>query len=90
MADDRMHKWILWLGYALAAFGAALLSPLVDLLPVEFLPYLSGDFAHSGSQYLRVVSSDSGPPRFLPFSLVALGVIIIAAAWLLRRRLKSR
>lgn len=83
-----MYKWLIWLGYVLLALGAALLTPLADLLPVEFLPYLSGDFARSGTHYFRVAPSSSSAPSFLAVALLAMGAAVAAIGWLFRWRTK--
>lgn len=85
-----MHKWLIWFGYALVALGAALLSPIDDLLPVEFLPYLSGDFARSERGYLRVVPAGNSTLSFLAFVLLATGAVALATEWLARWHAKPR
>lgn len=83
-----MHKWFIWFGSALVALGAALLTSLADLLPVDFAPYLRGDFAHSKGSYLHVVPAAVSTTSFLDLALLTVGLAVLVVDLLLRRRNK--
>lgn len=84
----RVSLWILRLGIALAAVGLALLSPLDELLPVGFWPFLEGLFT-SGSMppepvYYRLVPGKES--RSLEFLLIGVGAALVAASLHMRDR----
>ena len=74
----------------LAAAGLVLLSPLVEFLPVEMLPYLAGDFFSSRGQYLRVIQDGVEAERILAIGMLVTGVLVHVGAWLVRRQVRSR
>lgn len=88
MQRDRLIGVLTWMariGYALAALGLALMSPLVDFLPVEALPFLSGNFTLSGgNHYYRVVTVSGSAFHFVPLVIAVVGVVVAVTASLLR------
>lgn len=94
MQRDKFTALLTWIargGYVLAALGFALLSPLVDLLPVEVEPLLRGDFRLSGNAHLyRVVTTSSAVVHPVPIAMAVVGVMLSVAPWLLRRWMVRR
>ncbi len=89
MPRDKLTVMLTWIargGYVLAALGFALLSPLVDLLPLEVEPLLRGDFRLSGNAHLYRVGTLSGTVvHVVPLAMAMVGVMLSVACWLLRR-----
>lgn len=80
-----MLTWIARGGYVLLGVGVALLSPLVDLLPVKAALLLRGDFLLSGgTHYYRIVSTSGEVIDVVPFALVAVGSVLAVSVALLR------
>lgn len=89
MHRDRLIGVLTWMariGYALAALGLALMSPLVDFLPMEALPFLRGDFTRSGgNHYYRVVTISRSAFHVVPLVIAVVGVVLVVTASVLRR-----
>jgi len=79
-----MHKWIIGFGSTLVFLGALLLSPLIDLLPVELSPYLSGDLSSPQTHHFRVVTAADSRPDLVALGLFVVGAFAIAIGWLIR------
>ncbi len=76
-----MSEWVIGFGIALVVIGLVLLSPLGDLLPVDFWRTVSSMFSAS-SKYMRVVP---GEENNLPkFALVAIGLATVACGFYLK------
>ena len=83
-----MTLWMLWIGIALAAIGLALLSPIGDLLPVDFWPSLRSLFK-SGSipidaTFYRAVPGE--PSRAVEYMLICVGLALVGASLYVRQR----
>ena len=82
MAVTSMSYWALRIGLALVGIGLILLSPVGDLLPVDFWFKLKTFFSDSSSSsehiFFRVVPGE--PSRTLEFILIALGLVLVASA----------
>jgi hypothetical protein len=81
-----MSYWVLRIGLSLIAAGLVLLSPIADLLPVDFWPSLKGLFLPESPSsiqhiYFRVVLGE--PSHFFEYALVASGILLTASAWYL-------
>jgi hypothetical protein len=82
-----MLKWTMRFGYLLLVAGAALLSPLADLLPVNIRPFLSGDLSQFGAvQSYRVVPTSGTAVYVVPLCFIVGGIVLVALVWLVRRR----
>jgi hypothetical protein len=81
-----MIRWTLRIGVAFIAAGLFLLSPVADFLPVDLWPWVQDLFSETPSQYayLRVESGPVG--RIVEFSLMGIGLALVAAALYLRSR----
>jgi hypothetical protein len=78
-----MSDWLFWVGVVVAGFGAFLLSPLADFLPVELWDSLKAFFqGDSSHRYLRAVPGESS--RMLEFILVGVGLALVAIGYYLR------
>lgn len=80
--SSRMTLWTLRLGIALAVVGLALLSPLGDLLPVNFWSSVRSVFK-SGSMpvdpvFYRVVPGE--PSRTIEFILIGVGLALVGVS----------
>jgi len=86
-----MLKWMKWIGYALIALGAALLSPIADYLPVDIEPLLTGDFASLGSPpYFRVAPGASGAAHVVSLGALLAGAALVVFARVVRPRGRSQ
>jgi hypothetical protein len=79
-----MDKWIIGFGSTLVFLGTLFLSPLIDLLPVELSPYLSGDFSSPQIHYFRVVPAAYSRPDLVASVLFVVGAFAIAIGCLIR------
>jgi hypothetical protein len=83
-----MSLWTLRIGFALAILGLALLSPLGDLLPVDFWWSLKGWFKSeptpTSAAFFRVVPGEQS--RVVEFALIGIGSALVGASLYLRRR----
>ncbi len=82
-----MSLWTLRLGIALAVIGLALLSPLGDLLPVNFWPSMDSFFT-SGTLpaeplFYRVVPG--GQSRVVEFMRIGIGLALAGMSLYVRR-----
>jgi hypothetical protein len=77
-----MSYWALRIGLALVAIGLILLSPVGDLLPVDFWFRLKNIFSDSSSSsehmVFRFVPGESS--RTLEFVLIGVGLVLVAFA----------
>ena len=83
-----MSLWTLRIGFALTIVGLALLSPLGDLLPVNFWPSLKSLF-RSGAMpaepaFYRVVPGEQS--RIVEFALIGIGLMLVGASLYVRHR----
>jgi hypothetical protein len=84
-----MHKLLTRSGFTLVAVGSVLLSPLADLLPVDLMPYPTGQSIRPEShQYVRVIPSGRTDLDFLAVGLLVAGAVTLVIGWLFRRRKK--
>jgi hypothetical protein len=79
-----MSKWITVIGYILLVLGLAMLTPLRDLLPIDFWHELKSLFSTEEAPYYKVVSTTrSYTPTIVA---VGLGLILVilgkkASSW---------
>ncbi|HLP83197.1 MAG TPA: hypothetical protein VK157_02515 [Phycisphaerales bacterium] len=78
-----MSYWTLRIGIAFIAIGFALLSPVADLLPLDFWPKVKSLFSTESSSavasqnnYVRVVPAE--PSRALEVAFIAAGLLLVA------------
>lgn len=83
-----MSLWTLRIGIGLALFGLVLLSPLGDLLPIDFWSGLKNVFKaesrSAGPTFFRVVPGD--PSRVVEFVLIGIGLALVATSLYVRHR----
>jgi hypothetical protein len=86
--STRMSLWMLRIGIALAVVGLVLLSPLGDLLPVNFWPSLKSLFKSgylpADPVFYRVVPGEQS--RVVEFALIGLGLALVCASLYVRNR----
>lgn len=84
----RMSLWTLRIGIVLAITGLALLSPLGDLLPLNFWPSLTSLFATGPAPaeqvFYRVVPCEQS--RAVEFVLIGSGLASVGASLYVRLR----
>ena len=77
-----MSYWALRIGLAFVGIGLILLSPVGDLLPVDFWFRLKNIFSDSSSpsehMFFRVVPGE--PSRTLEFAFIGFGLVLVASA----------
>ena len=76
-----MRNWILRIGLVLIAIGMILLSPIADLLPVDFWGEVQNLFSSdsaSSSTYYRIVPSESS--QFFEFTIIGIGLLMVLIA----------
>jgi hypothetical protein len=79
-----MSKWIISIGYILLVLGLAMLTPLRDLLPIDFWHELGSLFSTEEAPYYKVVSTTRS---YMPsIVVVGLGLIMVivgrkASSW---------
>lgn len=79
-----MSKWIISIGYILLVLGLAMLTPLRDLLPVDFWHEIGSLFSTEEAPYSKVVSTT--PSHTPSMVVVGLGLIMVilgkkASSW---------
>lgn len=81
-----MSRWLIWIGCGVVVIGLLLLSPVADLLPIDWVLWPSGSSAHHA--YFRVVpsSNESHLPQIILAALVFIGIALIFAGRLLGSR----
>jgi hypothetical protein len=84
-----MSAWVRGVGYLLVLVGLTLLSPAVDLLPVDVLLFSQPSSAGEHRQFLRLVPGAA--PTLAPLTMcgigaVAIGVLMIALGRFVRSR----
>ena len=85
-----MHRYVIAFGVALLALGIALVSPLVDLLPVEALPYLAGTWGSGATHAFRVTTDASDTLNVVAFCLQLVGLAAAVIGWRMRSGEYSR
>lgn len=86
-----MPKRLVFLGIIAFASGAALLSPLADLLPVDLLLQPDHEPPGHGNRYVvRVASADHDPVGILGMTLLIAGIIVATTGLGTRRRADVR
>jgi hypothetical protein len=77
-----MSYWALRIGIALVVIGLLLLSPVADLLPVEFGLRLKNFFSDpsSPSKHMVFRFAPGEPSRTLEFALIGIGLALVASA----------
>lgn len=75
-----MSYLLLRIGVAFVAIGVVLLSPIADVLPVDFGSKLKGLFisgsSSSSHQYVRIVPGE--PSHLIELCLIAIGLLLVA------------
>ena len=92
MRDNMPLHWVSRTGYVLLLVGAVLLSPLSGFLPVEMALPISDWFPPESPHHPYLVrASDCPMPAYVVVALVliALGLVFIVAAHLLRAGTKG-
>lgn len=76
-------NWLFWIGLVIAGIGIALLTPLANYLPVDFLGVLQGIFGGDGpARYVRIVpGKDSSLPAYI---LLGAGTVLVALSYFLK------
>lgn len=73
---------LFWIGVAIAALGAILLSPIADLLPVGFWASLKNHFQSDGSQFMRVVPTENDSS--FTYILIGLGIVLVIVSYIFK------
>lgn len=82
-----MSLWTLRIGIALAVVGLALLSPLGDLLPFDFLSSLVAAWpALAEPAFYRAVPVPVEPSRIVEFVLIGIGLALLGGSLFVRLR----
>jgi hypothetical protein len=83
-----MSFWILCLGVAFVVIGLVLLSPLGNLLPIDFWLGLENLFSSGShaSEHLYYRMAPGEPSRTLEFLLIGIGALLVLGSLYLEHR----
>lgn len=84
MIGCPMSRWLIRIGVACFILGAVLVSPLIDLLPVEVFAFLSHPSASASDYLFRVVPVEESPWH-VGDAFVLAGLVLVGAGLFARR-----